>query len=169
MKILIRQPGLFPFQSLFSKVEGKPSPKEERACRPRAPSPVTSACGTSWERTSGRTCLRWPCRWNSMSPSTRCRGCVRSWSTASSWTRLPRHPVPWRGWWAPQARWPLPGPRRAKTGTARAPVPPVPIWIACQIGSFPSHLRFPSAWLFSVTWSGIATGRGFPVTAAAWG
>lgn len=141
MKIFIRQPGWFPFQGQWSTVGGKPGPKEGRVCRRRAQSPVTSACGTSWETTSGRTCLRWPCRWSSMSPSTRCRGSARSWSTANSWTRPPSCPTPWKGWWARTL--PLTGlPSQLSCGHSRAPVPLLSTWITHQRGSFPSHLRF---------------------------
>lgn len=69
------------------------------ASQRRVPTPATSTCGTSWGTTSAKTCLRCPCRWSWTSPSTLCSACVRSWSTASCWIRLPTQRTPLSAWW----------------------------------------------------------------------
>ena len=60
---------------------------------------LASACGTSSGTTLERTSPKWrcPCSWTSR--STRCRGCARSWSTASCWTRLPTRRTLSSVWW----------------------------------------------------------------------
>lgn len=45
-----------------------------------------------------KTWLGCPCPPPLMSPSTCCRGCVRSWSTASCWTPPTTQQSPTRGW-----------------------------------------------------------------------
>lgn len=68
-------------------------------CPRRAPTTAASACGTSSGTTSAKTSPKWRCPCSSTSRSTRCRGCVRSWSTASCSTGLPKRTTRLNVWW----------------------------------------------------------------------
>lgn len=69
------------------------------ACPRSAPTAALSACGTSSGTTLARTSPKSPCLCSSTRRSTRCRGCAKSWSTASYSTGPPTHWTPLSAWW----------------------------------------------------------------------
>lgn len=69
------------------------------ACPRPAPTAAPSACGTSSGTTLARTSPKSPCPCSSTSRLTHCRGCVRSWSTASCSTGPPTRRTPLNAWW----------------------------------------------------------------------
>lgn len=66
---------------------------------------TTLACGTPSKTTLAKNSLKWRCLCNLTSRSTPCRGCVRSWSTASCWTRPLTHRTLSNVWWGGFLLW----------------------------------------------------------------